>query len=406
MAGYKKFQMGDDEGDFMSFENKNGDNKDPWGNKSNQGPPDLDKVIQDMFKKIKNLFVDNVSTDSEDSGSKNASPKGIGFILSFGVLAILVIWFLFGFYTVGPAEQAVVLKLGKYSRTENPGLHWIPRLFESKYKVNIQQVASYQYVSDMLTEDENIVNVSLVVQYRIDNPKDYLFNVANPEESLKQATASALRQVIGNTTLDDVLTKKRTEIRKRVDDLLKEILSSYHTGILITDAVLQPAKPPEEVTEAFDDAIKAREDEQKFINKADAYSNQVIPKAQGQAKRFAQEADAYKQQVVLNAKAKAARFLAILPIYKQAPAVTKDRLYFDAMESVLAKSSKVIVSKGASNNLLYLPLDKMFADKVGMKKITEPHFNGLVNGGNQSIDVSRSGAKDNTALQHRSGYFD
>jgi membrane protease subunit HflK len=331
-----------------------------------QSPPDLDKILKDFMRKL-HKFSTSKKSRMETSPINQSGFTGVGLLIAAIVAVILIFWIGLGFYTVGPAEQAAILRFGKYVSTENPGLHWLPRFIEQKYVVNIQKVSSFQYTSDMLTEDENIVNVSLVVQYRIANLRNYLFNVVNPETSLQQATASALRQVIGNTSLDGVLTNKRTQIRQQVEDLLKQILALYQAGIEVTDVVLQPAKPPEEVTGAFDDAIKAREDEQRFINKAQAYQNSMVPLAQGQAKRLLQEAQAYQKQVVLRANGQTAQFAALLPVYNKFPQVTRERMYLSTIESVLQKSNKVLVDVNG-NNLLYLPLNRWFGVKEPHKK--------------------------------------
>jgi membrane protease subunit HflK len=232
-------------------------------------------------------------------------------------------------------------------------------LIESRYVVNVQQVMTYPYQAEMLTQDENIVSVDLVVQYRISNLQDYLFNVSNPHESLQQATASALRQVIGQTKLDDVLTSGREKVRQDTQMVLEKTLELYRTGLIIADVNMQPAKPPEEVTAAFDDAIKAREDEQKFKNQAVTYANRAVPVATGSASRLLAEANAYKQQVVLNAQGETIQFLALLPQYQLAPEVMRKRMYLDTLQFVLGHSSKILVDAPQSNNMMYLPLDKL-----------------------------------------------
>ena len=211
----------------------------------------------------------------------------------------------------------------------------------------------------MLTKDENIVSVAVAVQYRISNARDFLFSATNPIESLQQATASALRQTIGHTNLDKVLTTGRDQIRQEVQTQITKILTRYNTGLLITDVAIQPAKAPDEVKEAFDDAIKAQEDEQRFENQAEAYAMQVEPIAKGQTQRLIADAKAYQQQVVLNAKADVTRFLAILPEYTKAPDVTRKRLYIESVENVLQNTSKVLIDSHSSNNMFYLPLDKI-----------------------------------------------
>jgi membrane protease subunit HflK len=328
-------------------------------------PPDLDQVLKDLQQKIKNFFgVKKPSGQNIYEQPQKKFPSGYKVMAApigiFIVIILTVVWILSGFYIVEPAEKAAVLRFGKYVGTENPGLHWIPPFIETRYVVNVQQVLSYSYHAEMLTEDENIVLVDLTVQYRIRDLKDFLFNGANPVESLQQATASALRQVIGQTNLDDILTSGREKVRQQTEEILINTLNRYQLGLIIADVNMQPAKPPEEVTSAFDDAIKAREDEKRFINQSKAYANRVVPVAQGQVSRLMAEADAYKQQVVLNATAATTRFLALLPQYLQSPKVTRERMYIDALQSVFTQSSKIVVdTPPGNNNMMVLPLDKI-----------------------------------------------
>ena len=334
------------------------------GNNEAGGPPELDKIFKDLTNKLSGLFgkksTPNAAPQSgstpppTSSNTTNYKPYIIG-----GVIVLFLIWLASGIFIVAPAEKAVVLQFGKYQRVVDSGPHWIPRLIDTETTVNVQKISNYSYSAQMLTKDQNIVDVSVAVQYRIADPKDFLFNVSNPDNSLQQATASALRQVIGSTTLDEVLTSGRAVVRQNVVKQLEATLALYHTGIEISDVALQPAQAPEEVKSAFDDAIKAQEDEQRYQNQAETYANNVVPVAQGQAKRIAQEAQAYQQQVVLQAKGEAARYNAIYQAYKLAPSVTKERLYLTTMEMVLQNSSKIFVDMKNSNNLLNIPLDKM-----------------------------------------------
>lgn len=328
----------------------------------NQGPPDLDKVFKDISQKISGLFGNKSKpSTNQNNGGKSTLNNGHVKAISFGVIAIIVlIWAASGFFIVSPAEKAVILQFGKYSETVGSGPHWIPSIIDSKVKVNVENISTYSYTAKMLTKDQNIVDVSVAVQYRIDNIRDYLFSVVNPDSSLQQATASALRQVIGNTTLDQVLTTGRGVVRQSVVVQLENILKLYQSGIQVTDVALQPAQAPLEVKDAFDDAIKAQEDEQRYQNQAEAYANQVVPIAQGQAKRIMSEAQAYRQQVVLQSQGDVQQFNAIYDVYRQAPAVTKERLYLAAMEKVLKNSTKVYVDTKGSN-MMYVPLDKIIA---------------------------------------------
>lgn len=307
--------------------------------------------------------------DSSSNSGANQAPVWLEQLLGSGgqgafklwIGVIALIWFLSGIVIVAPAEQVIVKRFGAYANTYEPGVHWVARGVEQTQRVNVKQVYHFNFKDLMLTKDENIVSVELAVQYQTGDAKSFLFNVRNPVVSLQQATASALRQVIGHTTLDETLTTGREKVRQQVQDALVEIMDIYKAGIFITDVALQPAKPPEEVTVAFDDAIKAREDEQRYINEAKAYAMKVQPVAEGRAARLVRAADAYRQKVVLDATADTADFLAILPEYTRSPEVTKDRLYLDTMEEVLTKTSKIYVDVKGGNNMLYLPLDKILA---------------------------------------------
>ncbi len=342
----------------MAWNEPNGDNdkdREDWNSRKRgkQSPPDLDEAFRNFQRKLSGLF-------SGKGGGSSLKLDGKGGLIGSGLIfgALFLIWGLSGIFIVGPAEEAVVLRLGKYVDTVGPGPHWIPRLIDSKYVVNIQKVSTFSYSSPMLTKDENIVNVETAVQFRVDDPRNFLFNVVNPQMSLQQASASALRQVVGHTTLDDILTTGREAVRTKVTAQLKKIMQMYRAGIAITDVTMQPAKAPEEVKSAFDDAIKAQEDEQRFINQAQAYARGVEPIAKGQAKRLEQESQAYKQQVILLARGSVSKFLALLPEYKRAPAVTRERMYLSTVESVLSHTSKILVDTNGSHNMFYLPLAK------------------------------------------------
>jgi modulator of FtsH protease HflK len=328
-----------------------------------QAPPDLDVLIRKLRNKLKAALGNKGSNiGGGNFGAKwKGSNKNNGLWIFSGVAtAIVVIWILSGIFIVSPAERAVILRFGKYAETVGPGPHWIPRLIESKYIVNVQRVDTFTYQSDMLTKDENIVSVTVSVQYRVANAHDYLFNIVDADASLQQATASALRQVVGHTTLDGVLTIERQQAREQMALQLQELLNRYKSGIVATDVTLQSVRPPEAVTAAFDDAVKAREDQQSYINQANAYRNQILANANGQVSRIMQEANASKQSVVLEAQGAIASYLALLPQYQKSPDLTRQRLYLATLESVLSNSSKVLVDMNAnSSNMIYLPLDKI-----------------------------------------------
>ena len=336
----------------MPWNSPNGDNKDPWSSKrSNDGPPDLDELLRKLHRRLRGM-----------QGSSKHGPSGIVTLGSLLLILILAVWFIAGFFIVPPAENAVVLRFGKYHDTVSPGLHWIPAIIERRYSVNVEKISTFTYQAEMLTADENIVSVQIAVQYRAANIRDYLFNVVHPQGSLQQSTASALRQVIANLDLDDILTAggaQQAALSKQIAEQLRMILAKYKTGLIITDVTLQSARPPEAVTDAFDDAIMAREDAQRFINKAIAYQEGVEPVARGKEARLKQQAEAYKERVVNQAKGETARYLALLSVYQTAPQVTRERLYLSMLESVLSKNMKILVDTKGNNNVLYLPLDRV-----------------------------------------------
>lgn len=326
--------------------------KDPWKGKNQ--PPDLDEAFKRVQEKFKKIFMGGGNkSDKESSDHSNG-----GFLGLMVVLIVFILWVLSGIFIVDPAEQAAILRFGKYIETVGPGPHWIPRIIASKIVMNVDRVLDYSYSAQMLTRDENLVAVSLAVQYRINDLQQYLFNVANPEESLQQATSSALRQVVGTTTLDQIITEGREVWGNSVQDTLVKTLALYKTGILIVNVSPQPARAPESVQDAFDDAIKAQEDEKRFKEQAYAYAAKVVPIAEGNASRIEQEAEAFSKQEVLRAQGEVAEFLALLPQYIAAPQVMSERMYLETMQKVLNKSSKIIVDAKAGN-LLYLPLDKL-----------------------------------------------
>ncbi len=329
--------------------------KNPW--KGKDQPPDLDEALKRINDKIKKIFSGSNSGSSTPNNTSSA-----GLLAALVACVAVVIWALAGIFIVDPAEQGVILRFGKYVETVGPGPHWIPRIISSKIVLNVDRVMDYSYSAQMLTRDENLVAVSVAVQYRISDLQQYLFNVANPEESLQQATSSALRQVVGTTTLDQMITEGREVWGNSVQDTLIKTLASYKTGIAIVNVSPQPARAPESVQDAFDDAIKAQEDEKRFKEQAYAYAAKVVPIAEGNASRIEQEAQAFAQQVVLNAKGEVAEFLALLPQYVAAPQITAERMYLETMQKVFTNSSKIIVD-GKAGNLLYLPLDKWFTSQ-------------------------------------------
>ncbi|HFQ5228445.1 TPA: FtsH protease activity modulator HflK [Vibrio vulnificus] len=339
----------------------NGRDNDTWGNNNrggqrpggrDQGPPDLDEVFNKLSQKLGGKF--------GNKGGRGPSIGGGGAI-GFGVIAVIavLVWVFAGFYTIGEAERGVVLRLGKYDRIVDPGLNWRPRFIDEVTPVNVQAIRSLRSSGTMLTKDENVVTVSMDVQYRVADPYKYLFRVTNADDSLRQATDSALRAVIGDSLMDSILTSGRQQIRQSTQQTLNQIIDSYDMGLVIVDVNFQSARPPEQVKDAFDDAIAAREDEERFIREAEAYKNEILPKATGRAERLKKEAQGYSERTINEALGQVAQFEKLLPEYQAAPKVTRDRLYLDTMEEVYSSTSKVLIDSESSGNLLYLPIDKL-----------------------------------------------
>ncbi len=354
-------------------------NKDPWGGGGrDQGPPDLDEVVKKMQDKFGSLF-------GGKKGGGGTGGSGVGKPGSFGLGLIVVVagvvWALSGIYIIEEGKRGVVLQFGAYKETTLPGPHWYPRFIQSVDEVDIasirdatigyrsggtnrQSMAPVERESLMLTQDENIVDIQLAVQYKVKNASDYLFKVKDPDTTLRQSTESAIREIIGKNKMEFVITEGRAEIARRVHDLTQEILDRYETGLEITSVNMQDAQPPEPVQAAFDDAVKAREDNVRLKNEAEAYANDIIPKAQGQGARQIAEANAYKEKVIAEAQGETARFLNLLAEYKKAPEVTRKRLYLETVESVMENSSKIMVDLKRGNNLLYLPLDRLSEQRI------------------------------------------
>ena len=337
--------------------NEPGNDKDPWGGKQgNDGPPDLDEVVRDLRKKLGGLFGRRGGGEDSDPGGPALGGAGVSLIL--GVIAVL--WLLSGIYIIEPAERGLVLHFGAFKKVTPPGPNWhIPYPVEQVIKVNVDQINSFRHKAQMLTRDENIVDVELTVQSRIQDAVDYEFQDQNPDKTIQDATETAVRETIGKNKLDFILTEGRGAVAVQIKDGIQSLLNLYKTGLIVTSVNMQPAKPPEAVKSAFDDAIKAREDKERQENEAHAYSNEVVPKARGAAARRVADAEAYRDRRIAEAGGEADRFGAVLTEYEKAPEVTRERLYLEAVESVLGKAGKVIVNAEGSGNLTYLPLDRL-----------------------------------------------
>lgn len=335
--------------------NEPGGGKDPWGSGQGSGPPDLDEAL----KKIREKFNKFGGKNTGGNGGAGGASGGRGFIPVVVVL-VLILWAFAGTYQVDEKERAVVLRFGKYLDTVNPGLHWNPPLIDTVIKERVTEERQYRNKTRdlMLTEDENIVELQLGVQYNIKDIKDYVLNVKNPENSLEHATNSALRHVVGSTGLNEVISTGREQVGLEVKERLQRYLDQYGTGINVVKINIQEAKPPAEVKAAYDDVIKAREDQERVINEAQSYANGIIPEARGRAQRVIEEANAYQAKVVAEAEGEAQRFEHLLTEYQKSPDVTRQRLYMDSIQDVMSNSTKVMVNAGDGNNIFYLPLDK------------------------------------------------
>ncbi|MFJ4056309.1 MULTISPECIES: FtsH protease activity modulator HflK [Pseudomonas] len=343
----------------------NSNNQDPWGGRrgggggggDKKGPPDLDEAFRKLQDSLNGMFG---SGKKRGGGDRNVGKGGGYGLLGIGLAVLAAIWLYSAVYVVDEQEQAVVLRFGKYYETVGPGLNIYFPPIDRKYMENVTRERAYTKQGQMLTEDENIVEVPLTVQYKITNLQDFVLNVDQPEVSLQHATESALRHVVGSTSMDQVLTEGREQMAVDIRERLQRFLDNYRTGITVTQVNVQSAAAPREVQEAFDDVIRAREDEQRARNQAESYANGVVPEARGQAQRIIEDANGYRDEVIARAKGEADRFTKLLAEYRKAPDVTRQRLYLETMQEVYSNTSKVMVAtKDGQNNLLYLPLDKM-----------------------------------------------
>ena len=361
--------------------NDNGKNgsRDPWGNKNDA--PDIDEAIK-KFKSLIGSFVGGTG-GGDSSGSSPSFKK----ILPSALVVLIVLYSALGIYTVDAQEEAVILRFGKYSTTKGPGIHWNPPFIDNRFIVNTEKLFTHTTNSSILTKDENIVNVETAVQYKRSNPVFYLLEAASPEDSIAQASESALRHVVGSNSMDNVLTTGREQIAIDVRKRLQERLNAYFTGIEVVTVSIRESRPPEAVREAFDDVVKAREDEVTLRNEAETYANEVVPIARGAAKRAIQDAEGYKAKVIAEAEGEATRFDQLLKEYSKAPDVTRKRLYIDAVQSVMSNSTKVMIDVKDGNNIMMLPLDQVAAASIARS--------------NQNTEVENdSGALSGTAIQN------
>jgi membrane protease subunit HflK len=341
--------------------NESGNGKNPWDRGRRDGPPDLDRVLRDLQRKLSGLL------GGRGGGFGGAAGAPGGGSLPWLVIGVVVVgWLATGFYQVDDAGRGIVLRFGRYVETTMPGLRWhLPWPIERVERVNINEIVPFRQQFRMLTRDENIVEVDLSVQFRRADPVQYLFNVRDPDRTLEEVSESAIREVIGKNELDFVLTAGRSDIALQTEKLIQQTLDDYKAGIVVTKVNLQDVNFPSQVQTAVQDAIKAREDKERLSFEAQKYANEILPLARGEAVRRKNEAEAYRQRVVADAEGEVARFGQLLPEYERAPAVTRRRIFLEVLEEVYANSSKVLLDTRGSNssNLVYLPVEKLLEQR-------------------------------------------
>lgn len=353
----------------------NSNGKDPWGNNNrggNQGPPDLDQALKQLLDKLNGLFGGGNNGQRNDDGGSNGSngASGAGGIVLIGLVLLVLFLGWKSIYTIDEQQRGVVLLLGEYNRTLDPGLRVVIPLIEKVIPVNVTNVRNAELKQEMLTQDENVVEIDLNVQYTVSDPVSFALRIEDPEASLQHSVESALRHEVGSTNLDPILTEGRAVLADTTRTRLQEYMDNYQTGINVSVVNIKEARAPSAVQAAFDDVQKAKLDKERFVNEAEAYKNTVIPEARGKAQRMFQEASAYKDQVVAKSQGEADRFKALLVEYNKAPKVTRERLYLDAIADVYTNSSKVLIDVEGGNNMMYLPLDKIMSNRSRSDALT------------------------------------
>jgi len=378
--------------------NEPGKDKDPWGQKNNEGPPDLDEVLNNMKKKVSGIL--GGAKRGGGNGSIPSGPGNIKGILGLVIGAAFIFWILTGIYIVDEGTRGIETRFGAKTIATLPGPHWhVPWPIEDVEIVNVEAVRTTRHKSTMLTRDENIIALSLLIQYNVKDAMDYVFEVRDPDITLKQVVETAIREVVGNNDMDFALTQGRAEIGSQTKVIMQDILDSYKTGLNVVTVNMDELQPPEQVQDAFEDAIKAREDEQRIINEANAYRNDVVPKARGDAEGMLEKAEAYKTRVTKSAEGEASRFNQLLAEYQRAPEVTRERLYLDAMENIFSNSSKVLIDVDNGNNLMLLPLDKML---TGSGSLSLDRLTGSNSGNIDSFGSSSQNTRSRTTARQRS----
>lgn len=360
---------GGNQHDPWSGGGRRGGNGGSGGGGNKQGPPDLDEALKKFQDKLNNMLGGRGKRGGRggdggggDGGGRKRNTFALPALLTIVALAI---WAATGFYLVDQSERGVVLRFGKFQDIVTPGLHWNPPLIDEVRMVNVTQVRSISQTKSMLTQDENIVEVEMSVQYRVTEPRDYVLSVRNPEVSIENALDSALRHVVGGTEMDLILTSGRELLADTVATRLQSYLNAYGVGMSIQAVNVESTSAPDAVQEAFDDVIKAREDRQRAINEAIGYANAIIPVAQGQAQRMIEQAQGYRESVVADAQGNTNRFNSLLSEYRNSPQTMRDRMYIETMSEVLGNTSKVLIDVSESSPLMVLPLEQLQGNRSG-----------------------------------------
>ncbi len=373
--------------------------KDPWGKqRGDDGPPDLEDIVKNIQDKVTSIFGGGRRGGGGSRGNSGGGLSPTAFALIF--VALLGVWFVSGIYIVTDGTRGVVLQFGKFNKTTDPGPQWYPRFIQSVDIVETDKSRSVRVGVNkdealMLTSDENIVDVRFEVQYKVKNAEDFLFRVATPEVTIKTATESALREIVGKKEMKSVL--ERDDVAQKTGELLQKILDRYKTGLLVENVNLDYSDAPEEVKPAFNDVNSAEQDRDRFIEEARKYQNQIVPIARGEAARITQEAEAYRAEKIARASGDAARFNQVLVEYKKAPKVTRERLYLEAMEEVLGNNNKVMIDVKKGNSLLYLPIDQL-----NKKRRIELNQNNTESGSQNSGAATTSSISSRDRSRHKS----
>ena len=380
----------------MAWNEPGGNNKDPW-NRKPKGSSEIDNLVKDFSNFLKKLF----GTSDNKGGSDFNVPSKRNTSILIGIL--FVIYLLSGIYIVNDGERGVVLQFGAFKSITMPGPHWVPRIYQRAEIVDVSRIRSVQHKAVMLSGDENIVSVNFAIQYDVKDASDFIFNVRDPDETLQATGESAIREVLGKNKMDFVITEGRESIASSTKYLLQNVLDSYKSGINVQTVNILEAQPPEQVQDAFSDAIRAREDEQRYINEAEAYRNEIIPLARGKAKQIIEGAKAYRVRLIKSSEGEALRFTKLYNEYQKSPEVTRERLYLEAVESVLENTSKVMIDIDGGNNLIYLPLDKIL-ESTKQSTSSSQQTNRMSNGGDKSLSEKIRSNRDSFNSRKRNLY--